>query len=44
MLRGFYKELEKDRQNSSQASSNLNRASNNTNEIRYILCTMLISI
>ncbi|CAL1683256.1 unnamed protein product [Lasius platythorax] len=33
VLRGFYKELEKDRQNSSQASSNLNRASNNTNEI-----------
>lgn len=40
MLRGYYKELQKDQQNSSQKSSNLNHASKNTNEIRYI-CTML---
>lgn len=34
VLRGYYKELKKDQQNSLQTSSNLN-ASKNTNEIRY---------
>ncbi|XP_029668028.1 thyroid transcription factor 1-associated protein 26 homolog [Formica exsecta] len=33
VLRGYYKELQKDQQNSSQKSSNLNHASKNTNEI-----------
>lgn len=35
VLRGYYKELKKDQQNSLQTSSNLNHASKNTNEIRY---------
>ncbi|KAL6428385.1 hypothetical protein ACFW04_008578 [Cataglyphis niger] len=33
VLRGYYKELKKDQQNSSQTSSNLNHASKNANDI-----------
>lgn len=37
VLRGFYKELEKDRQNSAGTSSSSSDASQNANETRYVL-------
>lgn len=36
VLRGFYKELEKDQQNSAETSLNLNNTSENGDETRYI--------
>lgn len=36
VLRGFYKELEKDRQSSAGTSSNSSDASQNANETRYV--------
>jgi len=36
VLRGFYKELKKDQQNSAGTSLNLSDASNNVDETRYI--------
>lgn len=38
MLREFYKELNKDKQNSAETSSNLSNTSKNVDEARYVKC------
>lgn len=43
MLREFYKELNKDKQNSAETSSNLSNTSKNVDEARYVKHTRNLS-